>query len=716
MPCWKSRRGITSTESMFLIGTEMGWPLPKTNAEAHPAALQQILSMAAKDGVEAETVADLRSWWVGPHQKGGDWRIRAAIESAILEQVPDAQFWVDPVWAIKIVNGYGGDWSYVRDDPKRIIPGLINTMAMTRPAPAVHSTQLTRLSGFGKIPQDVLLEANLISLCLGIDKLYHWGIQTFEPGTDPFYGKKELKRSPEGFPVFQEDHIKDWSGLVAALSNKIKSPQVEKIWSMLDEEAKGAISTGSLDSLLDGDLFADPGKKKTEVAPAIKQKVLAALNAMGKDSRWTQSRLFTRIITGDKRLVELSNREHLDTEDQKELSRLVLERAFGPVIMVQTRNPNTRELWETVDYRRSNLEPAIRSTGRLLKYRGELFSRWKPLGHRVALLGGIFSGNDLKTGLTVGHIPYDLLRNQKDRRLHLKEYHHVAVTGKVSAEDYQDLLVIEKKGGVVMLPEDFTKPDGQPALQKSVPWTIPKDSKAKMTPHELRKHWHQVAKELRKQFHSAGVQPYVDTENLDVIVQGYQDGENRLIFAVNDKRKYSRHRVMEDQGVANPVEFLIRDDRKDLQAIDIDTGQTFGLESAENGWLLKDTLPAAWYRLYLITPKGTKSPYTPLPAGPTVTDLHAHWNPHGHVELSWKLPDEEWVGSDLQTYRIFRSEGKDPGISWEISARPLQGAGGILTRYLDESAKTGKTYRYQVQAVTALRRHGTMSKLQEVKK
>ena len=698
---------------MFLIGTEMGWPLPRTNADAHPVALQQILEMAAKDGVKAESVADIRSWWVGPHQKGGDWKLREAIESAILEQVPDATFWVDPVWAIKIVNGYGGDWSYVRDDPKRIIPGLVNTMAMTRPAPAVLSTQLTRLSGFGKIPHDVLLEANLISLCLGIDKLYHWGIQTFEPGTDPFYGKKDLKRSPEGFPVFAEDHIKDWSGLIAVLSNKLRSPQVEKIWSLLGKEAQAAISSGSLDSLLDGDLFADPGKKKTEVAPAIKTKVLAAMNDLGKDSSWTQSKVFARIVSGDKRVSELSTRDYLGPEDHKELSRLVQEKVFGPVLLVQTRNPNTRELWETVDYRRSNLEPAIRTTGRLLQYRGELFSRWKPLGDRVALLGGIFSGRDLKTGLAVGHIPYDLLRNQKDRRLHLKNYRFVAAIGKVSAEDYKDLLAMDGKGAVVLLPEGFPKHEDQTELKNTVTWKVPKDSKSKLAPHELRQHWHKVAQDLKQQFHAAGVQPYVDSNNLDVIVQGYEDGENRLVFTVNDKRTYLRHKVLEDQGVENEVEFLIKDDRKDLQAIDIDTGRIFQLQSSEKGWVLKDTLPAAWYRIYLITPKGTKSPYPILPEGPAISNLQTKRTNQGHVQLSWTLPDDNWVGAGLQTYRIFRSDGKDPGKMWEISARPLRGGGGILTQYVDESAEAEQSYRYQIQAITALRRDGPISKLKE---
>ncbi len=174
---------------MFLIGTEMGWPLPKTVDQAYPKALEHIYAAAREDGVLAEgqtppQPGDLSHWWTGAYTHGRDWRLRKAIEDRILQRIDNAQFWVDPVWAVKIVHGFGGDWSYIGDDPIHIADAVVRLVAVTRPAPAAHSTQLIRGA-----THDNILTANFLAVCVGAGKLYHWGVHTFEPGhlSNPFY-------------------------------------------------------------------------------------------------------------------------------------------------------------------------------------------------------------------------------------------------------------------------------------------------------------------------------------------------------------------------------------------------------------------------------------------------------------------------------------------------------------------------------------------------
>ncbi|MCZ7645320.1 MAG: hypothetical protein M5U26_08550 [Planctomycetota bacterium] len=575
----------------FLIGTERTWDLPKPE-EAHPQALEAIFAAAREDGIlkEGETdLAKLGAWWGGAHGWGRDWRLRKAVEDTILARIPDAEFFVDPIWAVKIVHGFGGDWSYIDGDPRHIADAVLRLKAMCRPAPVIHSTQLIRGAY-----RDCVLEANLLALCMGAEKLYHWGVHTIEPGAEanPFYRQK-VEKTPE---------------------------------------------------------------KEKELVEALRAK-------------------------------------------------------------------------------RREKEPALRATGRILRERGALFARWKPLAQRVALLSGVYGGEELNQALLAAHVPFDILREQGDRRANMKKYAVVAsAKPAVSLEDYKDLLEMEQAGATIMLPADFAYPEGLPRLSKVVTWDpdfmLPKEApdaagktkRAKSglagTPAERRALLHAWGAELSKVFAAAGFKPCFDSANRDVVIGSYEYGGAKLAFLVNDLRQgQGEDGAVEHLGVDNEVELRVRDERDGLKALDLDTGEELKFAKAEGGWKLVTTVPAAWYKLIAILGPGESwKGAGPLPAAPAVTALEAAREGAG-VKLSWKLPFDDWVGCDVERYELLRGEaGAEPAKLVEIDGRNMTGPGGVVTEYLDATAKAGTVYVYQLRALSPLRTAGPLSPKAEARR
>lgn len=689
---------------LFLLGSEFTWDLPKKPVPGYAKALEIIFRAAREDGVlkpdQPDDLGAIGYWWSGPHEKGRDWRLRKAIEDEILKLVPDADFMIDPIWAIKIVHGFGGTWTYIDDDPKRIACATLRLKAMTRPAPAAHSTQLIRGAA-----QDTLLEANLLAICMGADKLYHWGINTFEPGRElaPGYGNKTLKPTPQGFPMLREDQILNWPDLTKSLHDGRDAEPIASLWRALDKNLRSQLEETIESLVLDN---AEPSR-------AIKAHLIEALNAAickaGLFSDEAVAKLKLSARTAE--LVARQKRGVLSPEDLAEMNRLIMEAIF-PDAVAQTPTPNIRALREEVLHKRSEKEPAIRSTGRLLRDRGEVFRDWKPMEPRLALLGGVYSDTELYLALIVGHIPFDILRNDRDRRERLGSYKFAACLKEgVPPPDYDDLLVIEKAGGTVLVPDDLKPPHGKPSLQRPVLWK-PIEGKLSGDPQHQRRQLHKWAAELRELFHKAGLLPYFDSDNLDIVMQGYVYRGHPVLFVVNDKRGRSdANSSSEDKGLPNPVDILVRDTSDGLRVLDLDTGQDAKILRKDDGWHILDTLEPAWYKMYAVLKKGEnwEGP-APLPPGPEVKNLSAARDADGGaVRLTWQLPIEDWVGCDVARYRVYRAEGEqEPTLLADIPGRIFTGPGGLVNSYVDTTAERGKAYAYRVCTVTPLRREGPL--------
>jgi len=706
----------------FLVGSERTWDLPKRE-DVPPRTAEVILAAARRDGVLGPDEDDwdrLAVWWAGPRRKGRDYRLRKAYEDAVLRRIPDARFWVDPIWAVKIVHGFGGDWSYIGNDPKRIADAVVRLKAMCRPAPCIHSTQLIRGAY-----HDTLLEANLLSICMGADMLYHWGINTFEPGREanPAYGNADWKRTPEGYPWFRSSHFPEdyWTRFVKQLYDRRDDKLISRLWKALPDKVRQQVeeevflADGADDELMD----AEEAERGLD---GLKEPLLSALNEALKKLLFPQDEELKALKPSGRARELIARRKQqarLDETDLVELNRLLFERVFAarpagrgtpPVAagIPATPEPSLRQMRESVQRKRAAKEPAIRTTGRLLRDRGEFFRDWQPGRPRMALLGGIYKGGDLHQSLIVGHVPFDLLRNTKDRRERLSTYRFAGLPGpSVSADDYRDLLKIEKAGGTVLVPEGFKPPEGLPTLARPAVWH-PKAVAGK-TPAE-------GAAQIRPEVHRAGLRPYFDSENFDIVMQGYTYRDLPALFVVNDLRKAPEGSRVASLGVPNKVDILVRDKREDVRVLNIDTGANARLERREDGWHIMDTIGPAWYRIYAVLGKGETWPGPgPLSAGPEIRELRAERQPKkGAVRLTWKLPFEDWVGCDIARYLIYRSEdGAELKLLADISGRIVTGGGGVINSYLDESARPGHTYTYAIRTVTPLRREGPMS--EEVK-
>ena len=278
--------------------------------------------------------------------------------------------------------------------------------------------------------------------------------------------------------------------------------------------------------------------------------------------------------------------------------------------------------------------------------------------------------------------------------------------------DYRDLLAIEKAGGTVLVPPDFRPPEGEPALQRAVHWR-PASGALDGPGHLRRTRLHQRARALRTTVHAAGLLPYCDSENLDVVIQAYSYRNRPVVFVVNDLRTArEKSAKLETDGLPNRIDILIRDHRDRVRVLNIDTGTAAETVRRDDGWHVIDTLEPAWYRLYAVLGPGEQWPGPgPLPPGPPVDGLEAAWDAGAEaVRLSWRLPFRDWVGCDVARYRIYRGEdGQQPDLLAEIEGRILTGPGGVVTSYLDLQTKAGSRCTYQVATVTPLRRSGPRS-------
>jgi hypothetical protein len=593
---------------VLLIGSEYTFGLPKKE-QCHPKALELILQAAREDGALGPTEDDwakVAGWWDGPTSKGRDWRIRKAVSDALRKQNPAFMFMIDPIWCVKLVEGgFGGHWSYVGKPalPEGMCIGAIRTMAQCWPYPATHSTQL--ING---AYHDMVLEGNLLCLCVGIPSLYHWGVNTFEPGrgANPMYGFK--------------------------------------------------------------------GEKTPDIEKTRRQEII-----------------------------------------QKRLDK----------------------------------EPALRSTGRFIRERGKMLHDWKPMEPRVAFLAGLYGPADPDLAMLFGHIPFDLLRNAHHREAELAKYKFVLhLKPAASAEDYAKLLKIEQAGGAVIVPKGFKPPEGAQALTKAVEWdpaivgeavTFKKGiSFSGGNYSAFQEHVKKGAAHLREVFAKAGFKPYFDVRSAEVVSRAYEYNGHPMLFVVNGKRaeltaaKDDKDDEPEEvdetgakpaqknkpavasqgaiKGVPADIEVFIRDGAAGLSVVDIDTGQPLKLEACPDGQKFKDSIPGAWYKIYAVVKPGQayQGP-PPLKPAPAIAQLAAARGAGGS-KLEWKADVQDWVGCDVQWFRVYRGEGSaEPKLLKEIYGRIPEGAGGLVTNFVDETAKAGTAYTYRIQAVSPLRVAGPLS-------
>jgi hypothetical protein len=189
-------------------------------------------------------------------------------------------------------------------------------------------------------------------------------------------------------------------------------------------------------------------------------------------------------------------------------------------------------------------------------------------------------------------------------------------------------------------------------------------------------------------------------------MRGFVYADRRLVFVVNDRRDPP------ERGQPNPLEILIRDPRDGLRVVDVDTGSAVEAERTGEGYVVKDRLPPAWYRLYaVLAPDESCADLPPLEPGPAVLDLSAVPDKaKGAVALSWRLSLQDWMGCDVQWYELERTPaGSGTPVLERIHARPLEGWGGLVTSYTDRAAKPGEACRYRIRTVTPLRRAGLWS-------
>jgi len=593
----------------FLIGSEYSFALPEMS-KCPPAALELILKTAREDGALGPDETDwtkVKAWWTGVSSKGGDWRIRKTLADEIHKITPDARFMIDPIWCIKLVDGtLGGHWSYIG---KGMVLGMpddaIRTMAQSWPYPATHSVQLIQGAH-----HDTILEGNLMCLCVGLPSLYHWGINTFEPGRSdtPYYRYKGPK-----------------------------SPEVET-------ELRAGIATDRLDK-----------------------------------------------------------------------------------------------------------EPALRSTGRFIRERGAMLRDWRPLEPRVAYLAGVYGPADPQLVMLVGQIPFDLLRNREHRDAELGNYKFVLVSkGKAPMDplEFARLVKAEQAGAAVILPKGFETPLGATLLAKAAEWDPEMVGEAIGSKKgisyaagytALQQHLQQGARHLREVLGKVGFKPYFDIPSVEVVSRPYEFQGHKMLFVVNDKRVPGK--AMADEppiaepdangvipaikakpkkavtgppsatvGVPAEMEVIIRDTTPGLKVIDIDTGRELPLAPSAEGQKFTDTVPGAWYRIYAVVSPGQKyQGPPPLPAAPGIAQLAATRTPHG-AELKWKTDVADWVGSDVQWYRIYRGEGSAaPMMVKELYGRSVEAGGGLIETFVDREVSGGKSYTYQVQAVSPLRIAGPLS-------
>lgn len=433
-----------------------------------------------------------------------------------------------------------------------------------------------------------------------------------------------------------------------------------------------------------------------------------------------------------------------------------IEPGHGDIPYYRVKEKRTPELEASLHAKiaadRFDKEPALRATGRLIRDRGQMLRDWKPLGPRVAYVAGIYGPADPHLAMLVGQIPFDLLRNREHRDAKLADYKYVLV-GKskspIDPQEYERLLKAEAAGATMVVPKGFTPPSGASALARAVEWdpeivgesVIAKKGISHPGGYSgLQEHTKQGAAHLRDVLDRAGFKPYFDIGSVEVVSRPYSYQGHSMLFVVNDKRVPGSQGAAELPELAEPdasgalapvrpakkkpdvgppaanvgvpaeIEVVVRDRAAGLKVIDIDTGRELKLESCSEGQKFTDTVPGAWYRIYaVIQPGQTYQGPPPLKPAPAVLQVAATRQTEG-VALKWKLDVTDWVGSDVQSIRIYRGEGDKPSqLLQEIYGRTTAGPGGLVESYVDTSAVAGTTYTYQVQAVSPLRIVGRIS-------
>ncbi len=401
---------------------------------------------------------------------------------------------------------------------------------------------------------------------------------------------------------------------------------------------------------------------------------------------------------------------------------------------------------------RLDKEPALRSTGRFIRERGQMLHDWQPLQPRVAYLAGIYGPADPHLAMMVGQIPFDLLRNREHRDAELAKYKYVLVgkgKGPLELSDYDKLLQVEKAGGSVILPKGFALPEGAQPLAKALEWDpelVGESIGAKKGISfaggyaGLQEHTKAGATHLREVLGRAGFKPYFDIASREVVSRPYQYQGHKMLFVVNDKRVVGDRPTKEQPELSEPdangvvaplrpekkkadagppaanvgvpaeIEVLIRDSTAGLTVVDIDTGRVIKPEPCDAGHKFKDTVPGAWYRIYAVAQPGQKyQGPPPLAKAPGVNQVTAARASDG-IQLQWKTDVPDWLGCEVQWYRIYRGEANvSPQLVKEIYGRTVDGGGGLVESYLDREAAPGRAYKYQVQAVSPLRIEGSMS-------
>lgn len=693
---------------LFLIGSEHTFPLPPAD-QCLPAAKAIILSAAREDGVlkaNEEDWGKLSAWWESPKGKGRDWRLRLAIQSEIRKHFPEAEFMIDPVWAVKLPGDtdFGGTWSYLGEgDVEGIAVKVVRIKAQCWPNPATHSTQLIRGASHHR-----LLAANFLSLCLGIDKLYHWGLNTFEPGRweNPGYGRKDVKASPPEFPMFALDpragEVADWGRLLELLNRAKSTSWGRRIWNSLEEETRRWMESAELEGLV--------GKPIQPEEPR-RRELLAALNRAMEDPDLFDLTESAKLPLNERAKVLAGRiKEGAASElERREWHRLALEAALTGGL-VPTSSPNILELREGIERDRREKEAAIRTTGRFLRERGALLKEWKPMVG-VVLLDGIYGSPNAQLALILGQIPFVLMRNPYHRVAEIPHHRVVLVAhSSTDSETYTLLAQVLERGGTVFLPKGFRPPEGQALLPGAREWDL--ESAMGSSPEEVpfseasQEHFRRGVQYVRERLTEAGYRPYFDSPSWGLVIRAYVFRDQPVLMAVNIRRNST------GEFVPNTVEILVRDPDEDLRVRNVETGEERRMKKTAEGGRFSDTLAPASYGLYAVLRAGRlwDGP-PPLPSGPAVREVRAE-PCVGGVRLAWKIDVPDWVGCDVQQVRIWRG---DAPIRLEpletIYAREVRGPGGLIETYLDRSIadKSKGPLYYAVETISPLGRPGPRS-------
>ncbi|MBF0245605.1 MAG: hypothetical protein HQL31_10100, partial [Planctomycetes bacterium] len=185
---------LLSNRSTFSLGADM-----------YPAGLEIVRACAVEDGILKEgeplDVDKVAAWWNGPFATGRDWRLRKTIEEAVIARVPDMDFMVHPGWAAKIINGFSATWFYMRNqDMTSVMNACLLLDSLTHPIPAALN-----IPG-GEASTDLIVEAHLVAICMGIQKLYQWQLpyiaRPMHGGPPPKTFGDGISPAPDGFPLF----------------------------------------------------------------------------------------------------------------------------------------------------------------------------------------------------------------------------------------------------------------------------------------------------------------------------------------------------------------------------------------------------------------------------------------------------------------------------------------------------------------------------------